>query len=384
MKFRNRDVLQTLGVTFTLIIAISGCSPNPSSGVETPLYAAYPSSVASQDPTVDCGTSQNASPPETSFALVESVGTIAVSNEGLTLYRLGSTSANIIYPIARGNSDARVKSIRWSPDGEKISFVYQTSVNPLCKASYLMIANLTKGSVKKLTSINDEDGPSSWSQDGHRVAFVNREGELLTIDVETGGVEVIDKVGVPGSSTDWVDDAIIAYVRFLSPGADSEYELVGLNIQESTEEVLVSSPHSKALSNPGSFDITPDGRYLAYLNSGNVYIQDLRTGSSSNTYIDQGPEELTWSLDSQVLVIRIGMAGVSYLTDLPSPTLFTTEITGLLGSQPWLPDGYEIVVSEGTDKAHSLRKCDLFTNDCTVLDFHYQPPYVWAVSPGRK
>ncbi len=381
MKLSNPEILRILGVTFTLLLGLTGCFIYPPSGMETSPDVARSSEVAPQNPTQECKKVPNELPPEISFDPVEGVGTIAISNDGLTLYRTESKSSLIIYPIVGETSKVTINSILWSPDGKKLGFVYQTGVNPLCKFSYLMIANLTKGSVKRIISISDQDGPLSWSPNGKKAAFVNRAGELLTIDTETGSFALIKKDGVPGSSTDWMDDNVVAYVRAPSPNANSENLLIGLNLQESTEEMLINEVLSAALANPGIFDITSNGDYLAYIYGGNVYIQNLRDGSSSNVYVDQSPERLNWSLDSRVLAISVGMAGVGYINDLSSPTFIPTNILGLLGSQPWVPNGHELIVSEGTDRIHSLKKCDFSTSHCAVLDIVYQPPYVWAVNP---
>lgn len=196
----------------------------------------------------------------------------------------------------------RIRQVQWLPDGDRLSFIDQTSER-------LYTLDVTTG---ELVTVRDNVLAYDWSRDGSRLAWLeeiesNPPPVLFVGDADGENGQGIVQVGV---SMKWSPDGrYLAYVASVPPPDDSS-EITIVNVE---------SGESQRLERPGNQsypDWSPDGRYLLFLDNvydetfdgligHNVMVLDLET----DTVIDLGQfvgeyVRPNWSHDSQRLLFQ--------------------------------------------------------------------------------
>ena len=201
----------------------------------------------------------------------------------------------------------------WSPDGKSI--VYSSD---RAGGMNLWIHDVAANSDRQLTRLRVAAMEASWSRDGRRVAFVDAEGQVQSVDVATGSVTKLhDHLNEPGRPS-WSPDGSAIVVASL--------KVYSTRFREGTNQVL------RIAATPGSdadrwFDPSPH--------------------KSIGMREDQGP---IWSPDGrQMAAIIDGLLAVWPVnadgSPAGSPRPITTE---LAGSPTWTGDSRAILYQAET------------------------------------
>jgi TolB protein len=165
---------------------------------------------------------------------------------------------------------------RWSPDGARIAFVRNES---------LQLLNFASGEVRSLVSGGQIQDAPAWSPDGRRIAFVEF-GETGTEDIH------VTRVG-SGRSELMVPDRGYEYGpawspdgRFLVFGRDGD--LFRYDIERGSGRRL-----TRGDGDDGAPAFSPSGRRIAFQRDTRILILDLQGGRSPRR-LDVGRRRLSW------------------------------------------------------------------------------------------
>ncbi len=203
----------------------------------------------------------------------------------------------------------------YSPDGKFLAYISSPSLPGRQSGQILGIRSLEGGRIRELTLDLAGFGYPRWAPDGR---FISVEGTgkdgrkgIYRVDVGTGAVApivLIDK-GQSIFSHRWSQDGLL---MFYSEG-DREGKTCSIfvhHLQTGKEELLSGSP-----SNAHDIDISPDGKWLVFLNRlGKRTIRIMPTSGGDPREIcsfeQEGPRIITpaWSADGRFI----------YFSKLPS------------------------------------------------------------------
>ena len=176
----------------------------------------------------------------------------------------------------------------FSPDGNKIVYVTYNDA----KGGDIRVFNLVKNTSEKITKTSGQYQHPTWSPNGKYIGALKTnktevssggfhavKGELQLIDYKTNKIEIL-KNKVP---LDYNINFNIAGTHIYYKTAGSEIHT--LNIK-SKQTQLVSSLLTGLDSRSVSEITSPDGKYVAFVASGCVYLNKLDINNSKKLYID--------------------------------------------------------------------------------------------------
>lgn len=175
-------------------------------------------------------------------------------------------------------SSMPIMSPSWSPDGKKIAYVSFEGGE-----AGIYVQDIASGSRRKISSQNGVNGAPSWSPDGSRLAIVlTRTGtpKIFISDLNANQIiQITDGYSVDTEPT-WSPDGRYVYFTSNRSGGPQIYRIaVAYNKAASAPERVTFSGNynSRPL-------ITPDNRYLVFLQGGsgyNIAKQGLEGGQTS-------------------------------------------------------------------------------------------------------
>ena len=351
--------MRRLLVVSTLwLVAITSCRPTTTSAL--PTDAAKPTVVISAlvvttrppTPTI-AATSTPASalcpslsitPPSTShFNPIDGAGAIAYSGDGISLAFPATGVTVTIHTISQLSLDGADWAFAWSPDATQIAFLHTVLGPPReCLGGYLMLADLGSGEIRRLLETPGIYSRPVWSPDGERLAFSEVTGSLQVLQVSNGTLLTLSQDAFGAEMPTWIDAEHVVYARHSESGGA---ELVSQPLDGSTPSILLTD----APSGDGSFDISPDGRQLAYLGAG-LRLVDLKSGNERSLGFEPSLDRLQWSPNSRYLLVHGGLAGVYLIRPDSDDAIAQLDFFGVPGvSQAWAPDGGRFAVLSGPE-----------------------------------
>ena len=152
-----------------------------------------------------------------------------------------------------------------SPDGELVAFAWS---GPEPGPTDVYVKAVGSEAVRRLTDTPDWEASPAWSPDGHSIAFV-RDGQGVFTMSQLGGAE--RKVSASGTYVAWVSDSKSVLIR------DREGNAGPFSIYQVLLDTLERRQLTHAPVGAGDwrFDVSPDGRTLAFIRYEREGIADL-------------------------------------------------------------------------------------------------------------
>jgi len=241
---------------------------------------------------------------------------VAASRSVLLYQHASPRLSQLTWFDARGQAIGRVgdsnadRDPALSPDGRAVAVARPDERSA---RSNLWLIDLARGSNQRLTFGDGEDRYPVWSPDGARLVFASRrngEHVLMTISADGGGKE--DKRAMspqPLQPTHWsVDGRVVLYT---TAGSKTGLDVWALPMTGDGR----ASPILQSTFNESDAQLSPDGRWLAYVSNesgrDDIYVQPFPqqtgkwmvsgTGATHPQWRRDGRELLFLSSDGQVM-----------------------------------------------------------------------------------
>lgn len=195
----------------------------------------------------------------------------------------------------------------WSPDGRYLA--YSTDRTGTLN---IWIRDLNDGSDRQLTNLPDAAALSSaWSHDGNEIAFLDQEGALYTVVVDSGDVQrVFPATFEPGRPT-WSADGKVIALSAIKPYSAryreglSKILLVNRHTGKATYVDPLANRSIQTRGDDGPV-WSPDGSTMAFAVASVLYVMDVEADGTPAGPARQITDEVTdapsWSGDSKELL----------------------------------------------------------------------------------
>jgi serine/threonine-protein kinase len=207
-----------------------------------------------------------------------------------------SGKSSILPTEAREYSDPRL-----SPDGRLVAAHLQGDQNDV------WVADVTRGSLTRLSYDAGEDETPAWSPDGRTVAWASTRSDLIRGIFRrradgSGSEELVWRLDKHCHVHDWSPDGRYLVLEIVDPNTSGDLWLLNLEGTPSAT-VFLQTPFNERNSR-----LSPDGHWLAYVSdeSGRdeVYIHAFPQGGSKLQVSTSGADQPVWSRDGYKLFMR--------------------------------------------------------------------------------
>lgn len=154
-----------------------------------------------------------------------------------------------------------------SPDGKLVAFAWSEQNSA---PTDIYVKAVTSEALRRLTETTDSESSPAWSPDGQSIAFV-RDGRGVFTQSQLGGAE--RQVSASGTHVAWAGDSNSVLVR------DREGDAGPFGIYQVSLDTLERRRLTQAPFGAGDwrFEVSPDGRILAFIRYEREGIADLYT-----------------------------------------------------------------------------------------------------------
>lgn len=194
----------------------------------------------------------------------------------------------------------------WSPDGRTLAY----STDRGGKLD-IWLRDMASGAERKLTAHKDAALSAAWSKDGQRIAFLDQNGALHTVEVATGRITqvfgAIWEPGKPSWSADGKTIALAAFKPYSARFREGLSEILTVDVATGKATYQPVLPH-KSLGTRG--DDGPvwcaDGSRMAFVFASRLHVADVDPAGrflgrprALNAEVTDAP---TWSGDGRTLL----------------------------------------------------------------------------------
>lgn len=194
----------------------------------------------------------------------------------------------------------------WSPDGRQLAYSTDRA-----GSLDIWVRDLESGEERQLTSHRDAALSAAWSRDGSKIAFLDQNGALHTVDVASGHVrQIFEPLWEPGKPSWGPDGDIIALAAFKPYSArfrDGLNEFLILNFATGVATYQPALPHKSVSTRGADGPVwSPNGRHFAFVLGSRLWIVSVdRRGVIDGAPValnDEPTDAPTWSGDSHKLL----------------------------------------------------------------------------------
>lgn len=293
------------------------------------------------------------------FSPIDGSGKIAYSGDGLTLIDPPSSQIIPIHILSTQGLLGWDTGITWSPDGDKIAFLYSDKGRQPETQFIVLIADLSLGRICALTSEPGRYSTPAWSPDSASIALTEASSDsLLVVNIYNKSISVLENDAFEGTAVQWMSSQALLYAK---DKKDGKIDLVLREIYEPSSSVILQDIFSSQ-----DFSISPDGKWLAYYASGLKIINIV-----SKQQMDIGDMlPVAWSRDAQNLFAKAGMGGIFLLKAQENFIPTSVPVQGFLNPQSVSLDNRFIALEIGGDgkKLGQIGIFDFTTGDLRVFD----------------
>jgi Tol biopolymer transport system component len=209
-------------------------------------------------------------------------------------------------PVALTRDGFHKSDPDFSPDGEWLSY----SSDKGGKLD-IWLRNLATGAERQLTRLPDAAVSASWSNDGRMLAFLDQNGAVYTVEVESGAVKKIHPaMWEPGRPTFSPDGRVVALTAFKPYSAryrEGQSEILTIDRVTGETAYYQALPHRSLGTRGDDGPIwSPDGKSLAMVIGSRLHIGPVDAKGRLtapprpiNTEVTDAP---SWSGDSRSLL----------------------------------------------------------------------------------
>ncbi len=235
------------------------------------------------------------------LAAYDGNGIFSISNSGSLVYQVGETVSNnrLVWVDRSGNElgtvgdPAPYRDIAISPDDKRLAY---GMLNERAAADDLWVMDLTRNVSSRLTFEDRSEIWPIWSPDGTRIIYAsNASGSFRIVSRQANGLGDIAEVhSVPGQTgpSQWFDENTVVASELTGEG-----RINIINLTDTTKSIRIGA----AGSNHFSGQISPDGRFVAYMSdeSGRfeVFVRELSPNGGKWQVSSAGGTEPRWSDD---------------------------------------------------------------------------------------
>ncbi|MFE7246050.1 amidohydrolase family protein [Streptomyces sp. NPDC057580] len=241
--------------------------------------------------------------------------------------------------IANGNFN---DDPAWSPDGRTLVYASDRAGQ-----LDLWLHDLATGEQRQLTNLDGDESAPAFSPDGTTVAFLSG-SSVCTVAIASGEVrKVIGSLNAPGRPSFSADGTKLSLAGFVPTTAryrEGANHVLTVDIATGTAHYTPPIP-GKSLANrvDAGPAYSPDGRRMAFVVSGTVWLSDVDSGGRPTGQPRQVSDETgdcpSWSGDSDTLLYlangRLRLADVRTGAVRSMPTQLTWR--------PRKPEGHQVI-----------------------------------------
>ncbi|MDW7695978.1 amidohydrolase family protein [Flammeovirgaceae bacterium SG7u.111] len=201
----------------------------------------------------------------------------------------------------------------WSPDGNKIAFLSDRGGN-----IDLWEYDFSSKEFSKLADLENDLSFPAWSPDGKFIAFFSRDtrnvwgyGEIQLLELATGNITSLKNTYFVPSRLSWSPDSKIMAAMVLQPYSSRYREGLSKIMLITKENKVLGQISPKEGRTPAMRNVngpvwSPDGKYFAYIQDGNLWQLPIDTEGQPTGNPIQLTEELasspTWTGDSKKIL----------------------------------------------------------------------------------
>ena len=195
----------------------------------------------------------------------------------------------------------------WSPDGRYLAYSSDKA-----GTEDIYIRDMVTNTERRLTSLDGAEVSATWSPDGRKIAFQNQAFETLTVDVNTGELQLVVPAlfapGKPSWSADGNTIILPARMRYSTRFREGHNQILSVNLTTGEQKYYPPGKQFDTITTRGNDGplFSPDGKWIALVLDGTLHVMPVdNTGKPAGAPVkinNHATDSISWSGDSNWLL----------------------------------------------------------------------------------